>query len=46
MAFSKFKKKSSKSSYLGKLIELNKDELTIDFLIWGIWGELRFNPRK
>jgi hypothetical protein len=40
MAFSKFQKKSSKSAYLGKLIELNKDELTIDFLdIRGIWGE-------
>jgi hypothetical protein len=41
-------KKSSKSAYLGKLIELNKDELTIDFLdIRGEFGgELRFNPEK
>jgi hypothetical protein len=41
-------KKSSKSAYLGKLIELNKEELTIDFLdIRGEFGgELSFNPDK
>ena len=41
-------KKSSKSAYLGKLIELNKEELTIDFLdIRGEFGgELSFNPEK
>jgi hypothetical protein len=41
-------KKSSKSAYLGKLIELNKEELTIDFLdIRGEFGgELSFNPNK
>lgn len=41
-------KKSSKSAYLGKLIELNKEELTINFLdIRGEFGgELSFNPEK
>ncbi len=41
-------KKSAKSAYLGKLIELNQEELTIDFLdIRGKFGgELSFNPEK
>ena len=41
-------KKSAKSAYLGKLIELNNEELTIDFLdIRGEFGgELSFNPDK
>ena len=41
-------KKSSKSAYLGKLIELNDEELTIDFIdIRGEFGgELSFNPEK
>lgn len=41
-------KKSAKSAYLGKLIELNNEELTIDFLdIRGEFGgELSFNPEK
>jgi hypothetical protein len=41
-------KKSSKSAYLGKLMELNKEELTIDFVdIRGQFGgELSFNPEK
>ena len=41
-------KKSAKSAYLGKLIELNDEELTIDFLdIKGQFGgELSFNPQK
>ncbi|MGM8361355.1 hypothetical protein ACSV4D_05495 [Flavobacterium sp. ARAG 55.4] len=41
-------KKSAKSAYLGKLIALNNEELTIDFLdIRGEFGgELSFNPEK
>lgn len=41
-------KKSAKSAYLGKLIELNDEELTIDFLdTKGYFGgELSFNPEK
>jgi hypothetical protein len=41
-------KKSSKSAYLGKLIELNNEELTLDFIdIRGQFGgELSFNPEK
>lgn len=41
-------KKSAKSAYLGKLIELNNEELIIDFLdIRGEFGgELSFNPDK
>jgi hypothetical protein len=41
-------KKSAKSAYLGKLIALNNEELTIDFLnIRGEFGgELSFNPDK
>ncbi|MEN2400673.1 hypothetical protein GKZ90_0012850 [Flavobacterium sp. MC2016-06] len=41
-------KKSSKSAYLGKLIELNDEELTIDFLDTKgqFGGELSFNPEK
>lgn len=41
-------KKSSKSAFLGKLIEYNKEELTINFLdIRGEFGgELSFNPEK
>jgi hypothetical protein len=41
-------KKSAKSAYLGKLIELNDEELTIDFLdIKGQFGgDLSFNPQK
>jgi hypothetical protein len=41
-------KKSAKSAYLGKLIELNNEALTIDFLdIRGEFGgELSFNPEK
>ncbi|MCC9016744.1 MULTISPECIES: hypothetical protein [Flavobacterium] len=41
-------KKSAKSAYLGKLIELTDEELTIDFLdIKGQFGgELSFNPQK
>jgi hypothetical protein len=41
-------KKSSKSAYLGKLIELNNEELTINFIdIRGEFGgELSFNPEK
>ena len=41
-------KKSSKSAYLGKLIELNDEELTINFLDTRgqFGGELGFNPEK
>ncbi|WP_281232215.1 hypothetical protein [Flavobacterium gelatinilyticum] len=41
-------KKSSKSAYLGKLIELNDEELTIDFLDTRgqFGGDLAFNPEK
>jgi hypothetical protein len=41
-------KKSAKSAYLGKLIELNDEELTIDFLDTKgqFGGELSFNPEK
>lgn len=41
-------KKSSKSAYLGKLMELNDEELTINFIdIRGEFGgELSFNPEK
>jgi len=41
-------KKSSKSAYLGKLIELNAEELTINFLDTRgqFGGELGFNPEK
>lgn len=41
-------KKSAKSAYLGKLIELNNEELTIDFLDIRaeFGGELSFNPDK
>ncbi|MBP4138261.1 hypothetical protein [Flavobacterium geliluteum] len=41
-------KKSAKSAYLGKLIELNNEELTIDFLDTRgqFGGELNFNPEK
>ncbi|MBE8727097.1 hypothetical protein [Flavobacterium hungaricum] len=41
-------KKSSKSAYLGKLIELTDEELTINFIdIRGQFGgELSFNPEK
>lgn len=41
-------KKSAKSAYLGKLIELNDEELTIDFLDTQgqFGGELSFNPEK
>ncbi|MFD1602782.1 hypothetical protein ACFSJW_21040 [Flavobacterium artemisiae] len=41
-------KKSSKSAYLGKLMELNEEELTINFIdIRGEFGgELSFNPEK
>jgi len=41
-------KKSAKSAYLGKLIELNDEELTIDFLDTKgqFGGELSFNPSK
>lgn len=41
-------KKSSKSAYLGKLIELNDEELTINFLDTRgqFGGELVFNPEK
>ena len=41
-------KKSPKSVYLGKLIEVNDEILTIDFLdIRGAFGgELSFNPEK
>lgn len=41
-------KKSAKSAYLGKLLALTDDELTIDFLdIKGQFGgELSFNPEK
>jgi hypothetical protein len=41
-------KKSAKSAYLGKLIELNDEELIIDFLDTKgqFGGELSFNPEK
>ncbi|MDL2143112.1 hypothetical protein [Flavobacterium tructae] len=41
-------KKSAKSAYLGKLIELTDEELTIDFLDTKgqFGGELSFNPQK
>jgi hypothetical protein len=41
-------KKSAKSAYLGKLLSLTDEELTIDFLdIKGQFGgELSFNPEK
>ena len=41
-------KKSSKSAYLGKLIEFTDEELTIDFLDTKgqFGGELSFNPEK
>jgi hypothetical protein len=41
-------KKSAKSAYLGKLIELTNEELTIDFLDTKgqFGGELSFNPQK
>jgi hypothetical protein len=41
-------KKSAKSAYLGKLIELTDEELTIDFLDTKgqFGGELSFNPEK
>lgn len=41
-------KKSEKSAYLGKLIELTDEELTIDFLDTKgqFGGELSFNPEK
>ncbi|KLT68576.1 MULTISPECIES: hypothetical protein [unclassified Flavobacterium] len=41
-------KKSAKSAYLGKLIELTDEELTIDFLDTRgkFGGELSFNPQK
>lgn len=41
-------KKSAKSVYLGKLIELNKEELLIDFIDTrgAFGGELCFNPEK
>ncbi len=41
-------KKSAKSAYLGKLIDINDAELTIDFLdTKGMFGgELSFNPEK
>jgi hypothetical protein len=41
-------KKSAKSAYLGKLLELNAEELTIDFLDTRgqFGGELSFNPEK
>ncbi|MFW0737961.1 hypothetical protein [Flavobacterium sp. N502536] len=41
-------KKSAKSAYLGKLIELTEEELTIDFLDTKgqFGGELSFNPQK
>ncbi|MDX6191072.1 hypothetical protein SGQ83_17080 [Flavobacterium sp. Fl-318] len=41
-------KKSAKSAYLGKLIELTEEELTIDFLDTRgkFGGELSFNPQK
>lgn len=41
-------KKSSKSAYLGKLIEFTDQELTIDFLDTKgqFGGELSFNPEK
>ncbi len=41
-------KKSAKSAYLGKLIELNNEALTIDFLDTRgeFGGELSFNPEK
>ena len=48
MVFFRFRKNQQKSAYLGKLIELNDEELTIDFLdIKGQFGgELSFNPEK
>ncbi|MES2240500.1 MAG: hypothetical protein V4497_09620 [Bacteroidota bacterium] len=41
-------KKSATSAYLGKLIQLNNEELTIDFLDTKgqFGGELSFNPEK
>lgn len=41
-------KKSSKSAYLGKLIEFTDEELTIDFLDTKgqFGGDLSFNPEK
>ena len=41
-------KKSSKSAYLGKLLELNDEELTINFIDMRgqFGGELSFNPEK
>jgi len=41
-------KKSSKSAYLGKLIDFTDEELTIDFLDTKgqFGGELSFNPEK
>jgi hypothetical protein len=41
-------KRSDKAVYLGKLIELNEEELVIDFLeTKGIFGgEMSFNPKK